>query len=85
MVDTIPTQIMSFPEYWIIFIFFICISLVFLLIKKRTSVLLLHMLVMCISVTIAGVAMLSYDVLMTLCFVLFQVISWLINLLSTKI
>jgi hypothetical protein len=85
MSEIIQTQVMSFAEYWIIFIFFICLSLVFLLTKKNKEMALLHMLVMTISVLIAGLAMLPFDVLFTLCFIMFQVISWIINLLMVKV
>lgn len=86
--EIIQTQTMGFAEYWIVFIFFICLSLVFLLYKKGSNanlIVLLHMLVMCVSLLIAGLAMLNYDVLFTLCFMLFQVLSWLINLMMVKI
>jgi hypothetical protein len=88
MSEVIQTQVMGFAEYWIVFIFFICLSLVFLLINSKrgkTEIMILHLLIMCISLLIAGLSMLSYDVLFTLCFILFQVISWLMNLMMVKI
>ena len=83
----IQTQTMGFAEYWIIFIFFICLSIVFLLVKSghKNEIVLLHMLIMSISLLIAGIAMLSYDLLFTLCFILFQVLSWIINLMMVKL
>jgi hypothetical protein len=80
----LPTQDMGIIQFWIIFIFFITLSIIFIVIKFENKWV-IHLFIMIISIIVGFAAMWNFDALLTFVFVIMQILLWLINALNTKI